>query len=247
MRGIRVAALVAAPVVLAGAVLSVEALRSVRRTYLGGSDAPAVAGRVGPPGEATRLVLLGDSTAAGVGATSTAGTVGAQLAARLPEPVAYDSVAVSGARAGDLAEQVDEVLREPPDLAVVLIGANDATHLTRLGHVRRDLRAAVDRLVDAGVPVVVGTCPELGTARSFDQPLRAIVGWRGHRVADAEAAALRGSGAGVVDLARLTGPAFGRDPDRYLSEDLFHPSDAGYGLWAEALAPAAREALKPAR
>ena len=156
MRAVRVAALVATPLVVAGLVLGTEALRSTRRTYLGGADAPATAGRVGPAGAETRLLLLGDSTAAGVGATSTEGTVGAQLAALLPGPVAYDSVGVSGARAADLSDQVDQALEVRPDLAVILVGANDATHLVRPGEAAAALATAVRRLREGGTSVVVG-------------------------------------------------------------------------------------------
>lgn len=123
------------------------------------------------------------------------------------------------------------------DLAVVLVGANDATHVTRLPAVRRDVEQAVRRLVAAGVRVVVGTCPDMGAARAIPRPLRSIVAARGRAVADAEREGVEAAGGTAVDLGRLTGPAFRADPAT-LSADLFHPSDRGYRLWTEALAPA---------
>ena len=36
---------------------------------------------------------------------------------------------------------------------------------------------------------------------------------------------------------------FAEDPDRYYSDDEFHPSAAGYGLWADAIFPVLIEAL----
>ncbi len=43
------------------------------------------------------------------------------------------------------------------------------------------------------------------------------------------------SGARYVDIAGSTGPAFRRHPDRYFAGDRYHPSDAGYALWARAV------------
>ena len=79
-----------------------------------------------------RLAVLGDSIAWGQGASR----AGERLAPRLVSGLAahgfaaaYDVHAVPGARSTGLAAQVDAVLATRPDLAVVVIGANDLTHL----------------------------------------------------------------------------------------------------------------------
>jgi lysophospholipase L1-like esterase len=41
-----------------------------------------------------------------------------------------------------------------------------------------------------------------------------------------------------VDIAGKTGPAFRAHPTTYFARDRFHPNDAGYGLWAKAVAEA---------
>jgi hypothetical protein len=92
------------------------------------------------------------------------------------------------------------------------------------------------RLTSAGVAVVVGTCPDLGGGRAFPRPLREVTAWRGRAVADVSTRAVRGAGGIAVDLARRTGPAFRADPST-LSSDLWHPSDKGYALWADAILP----------
>jgi lysophospholipase L1-like esterase len=43
------------------------------------------------------------------------------------------------------------------------------------------------------------------------------------------------TGAVYADIAGPTGPSFRRDPGRFVSADDFHPSDAGYRLWADAV------------
>jgi lysophospholipase L1-like esterase len=234
-----------ASAVLGACLLTAELWAATRRHYLPASSAPPVEGEYGDPGGMPlRLVVLGDSTGAGVGVTRTEDTVGAALARRLGQlgrRVRLSGVAIAGSGTGDLGPQVSRALLGRPNVAVVLVGTTDATRGTPLAAVRRNLGDAVRRLHAVGVRVVVGTCPDLGAARAFAQPLRAIVAMRGRQVALAESDAAREAGGVPVDLAAAVGPVFRADPGT-LSEDGFHPSADGHRLLAEALLPAVTEA-----
>lgn len=229
----------------AAAMLSAEAVVAARREYVDPESAPAVEGEFGDTaGREVRLVVLGDSTGAGVGVGAVGETVGGQLAQRLARRgwrVRLAGVAVTGSRCRDLGPQVSRALLGRPDIAVICIGANDALRGASLASIRRHLGAAVGRLQSTGVHTLVGTCPDLGAARALAQPLRTIAGRRGRQVAAAAAAATEASGGEAVDLGALTGPIFRADPGT-LSRDLFHPSADGYRLWAEALHPAVEAA-----
>lgn len=247
----RVAAGVALTTVTSGAVLGFEALLATRREYLPADSAPPIGGTFGrafaPP---LRLAVLGDSTAAGLGVTRVEDTVAGRLAQAVADTgrfVTLDGLGVSGSRASDLAPQVSRALVHRPDVAVVLIGANDATHASRLPLVREDVREAVERLREAGVAVVVGSCPDMGAATAFLPPLRQVVAWHGRRVGAAVRDAATGAGAAAVDIGAETGPAFRADPRRYLSSDEFHPSADGYALWAASLAGEVRAAAAAQR
>jgi lysophospholipase L1-like esterase len=209
------------------------------RTSMGPSDAPVL-----------RLVLLGDSAAIGVGVEWLSETVGGQLARLLAEGgsgggerhVLLSSVGVAGSRSTDLATQVARaLLGDKPDVAVVLIGANDATALHSPEESARHLGAAVRRLRDAGVQVVVGTCPDLGAVRSVAQPLRQLTGWLGRRMARAQARAVVENDGVAVQLGEETGAVFRADAGTLCYDD-FHPSADGYRVWAHALYPAVEEA-----
>jgi lysophospholipase L1-like esterase len=155
------------------------------------------------------------------------------------------SVAVAGSRSADLGTQVARALvGTRPDVAVILIGAGDATGLRRPLEAAAHLTAAVRRLRDAGVEVVVGTCPDLAACRAFAPPLRSVIGWLGRRVAVAQAVAAHTAGADVVDLAAETGAVFRADAGA-LCFDGFHPSADGYRVWAHALYPAVAAAAVP--
>ncbi|MBI1759650.1 MAG: SGNH/GDSL hydrolase family protein [Actinobacteria bacterium] len=228
--------------------LSIEAWLAGRRNYLSAASAPVVEGEFGDPRAApaatVRLVLLGDSSAAGIGARGVGQTVGGALATRLAGlgyRVRLSNSAISGSRTGDLGPQVSRALLGRPDVAVLLVGTNDALRASPLPPIRRSVGDAVRRLRGAGVEVVVGTCPDLGAARSFAQPLRAVLAARCRQIAAAQAQAVRAAGGVPVDLGALTGTVFRTDPGT-LCLDGFHPSGDGYRLWADALLPAVRHA-----
>jgi lysophospholipase L1-like esterase len=232
------------------ALLAAEALAARARRYAQPDLTLAMRTSVGPAtAPALRLVLLGDSSAVGVGVERVADTVGGRLAELLaagPESegrrIELSSVAVSGSRAEDLATQVARALvGERPDVAVILVGLNDAVRPRGARRSAAHLAAAVHRLRDADVNVVVGTCPDLGAVRAFAPPLRQLVGLIGRRVADAQTRAVRAAGGVPVDLARLAGPVFRADAGT-LCHDGLHPSADGYRVWAHALYPAVAEA-----
>jgi lysophospholipase L1-like esterase len=231
---------------LAGEVIAAKGRRYAKptmglalRTSMGPNSAPAL-----------RLVLLGDSAAIGVGVEWLSDTVGGQLARLLAEGtpqngerhVLLSSVGVAGSQSTDLATQVARaLLGDRPDVAVVLIGQNDAAGLRSPEESAAHLGAAVHRLRDANVQVVVGTCPDLGAIRSVAPPLRQVAGWLGRRMARAQIRAVEDADGIVVDLAEETGAVFRADAGT-LCYDGFHPSADGYRVWAHALFPAVAEA-----
>ena len=186
-----------------------------------------------------RVAWIGDSISAGVGASDEASTVPHVVARRLGRPVDLDVFAISGARVEDALELQAPRLaafEPPPDVVVVEIGANDVTHLTGGGAFRRDYEAVLDAALATGAKQVLALgIPAFGTTPRFLQPLRAIVGWRARRLDEEVREAAAARDVVYVDIAGVTEPAFGADPERHYSTDDFHPSDEGYLLWAEAV------------
>jgi len=206
-----------------------------------------------PDRRTLRLVVLGDSSAAGLGVDDAAQTPGVLLAAGLSQAqraaVSLLVLARSGARSPDLEAQVDAALAgEVPDVAVVLVGANDVTHRVRPSRSVRELEQAVRRLRAVGAAVVVGTCPDLGTVKPIAQPLRWVARQWSRQLAAAQTIAVVEAGGRTVSLGGLLGPEFHADPLLF-GPDRFHPSAAGYARLAAALLPsvvAALQAVGPA-
>lgn len=230
--------------------LWVEA-RLTRRTIGEAFDnGPDDAGRYGSgPGEPLRLVMVGDSTAAGLGAEHAHQTIGATIATGVAafsgRPVELTNVAVSGAESPGLDPQVDRALAAVarPDVAVILIGANDVTHRIDRSVAVRHLEMAVRRLREAGAEVVVGTCPDLGAIEPVPQPLRLLARRWSRDLAAAQTVAVVEAGGRAVSVGDLLSAAFAAEPAVMFSHDRFHPSPAGYARVAAALLPSVSAAL----
>jgi lysophospholipase L1-like esterase len=206
------------------------------------SDPPVADGLYGHgAGTPIRFVVLGDSSAAGLGVHEPHETPGALLAAGLAEvaerPVRLTSVAKVGAQTSDLEDQVTRALEIAPDATFIMIGANDVTHRVRPSVSVRRLQHAVRRLLNAGCQVIVGTCPDLGTVEPIAQPLRYVARRWSRQLAAAQTIAVVEAGGRTVSLGDLLGPEFQARPSEMFGPDRFHPSSLGYASCAMAVLP----------
>jgi lysophospholipase L1-like esterase len=195
------------------------------------------------------LMVFGDSTATGYGCEDADEVPGVLLARGLAEVsgerIRLSTKAIMGATSKGLSGQIDAmfVAGPPPDAAVIMIGANDITRPNGIGASARRLGRAVGRLRTSGAVVVVGTCPDFGVITAIPQPLRWVARSRGLRLARAQASAVRSAGAVPVPFSDLLSPEFRKAPEQFFSQDMFHPSAAGYSLAAQQLLPALCNAL----
>jgi len=213
-------------------------------------DAPDDDGLYGSGlGYPVQLLVLGDSSAAGMGADTAQQTVGAIIAHGVStlsgRPVRLTNVAVTGAESSGLDRQLAEALEEvpDPDVAVIMIGANDVTHRIDKSIAVRHLQQAVSALRAADCEVIVGTCPDLGTIEPVAQPLRLLARRWSRDLAAAQTVAVVGAGGRTVSLGDLLGPQFATSSREMFSHDGFHPSPAGYARVASALLPSVCDAL----
>lgn len=193
------------------------------------------------------LRVLGDSTAAGVGSDDVRSALPALLARRVARWTGRAVHVVghggSGARTADVRrDQIPQV--RAADVVVIVVGSNDVIHMTTPAQLRTDTAALLDDAVAAGVPVVLGGIPRFAGVGALAQPLRSVVDGYAAVLRDAQhdVAAAR-PGVTFVDIAALASPRF-RGVPAAMSRDAFHPSEVGYGFWADALAPAVAAAVQ---
>jgi lysophospholipase L1-like esterase len=197
--------------------------------------------------EGRRLVyaVLGDSTAAGVGAPYEDGiAIGTAKFLGQRHRVEMTNFAVSGARTNDvLVKQLAAAAALKPDVVLLSVGANDVTHLTSIRSMRRDLIQIVNglRAANPNVAIVITGSPDMGSPPRVPWLLRGIASCRTKAVnrmfvAEAETQRLT-----FAPIAIRTGPLF--RADRSLFEaDRFHPNARGYATWV----PVLNEALATA-
>jgi lysophospholipase L1-like esterase len=185
-------------------------------------------------GEPLRLLVLGESTVVGVGVSclqaALVGQLAEALAARQGRPVAWRACGENGITAAQACERLlPQVLDEPFDLALLVFGVNDSTHLTSLQCWRVALGSMAEVLAARGTRVAFSAVPPLQHFGALPWLLRRVLGMRA-ALLDASLRQLAGRlGVGHYPLSL----EFSAD---YLALDGYHPSSLGYRVWAEGLA-----------
>lgn len=191
------------------------------------------AGTIGT-GMPLRFLVLGDSSAAGVGVATQDQALAPQLAAHLgrTRQVHWHLCAENGATTADAPRLLSPVRGQTFDAAFAIFGVNDAKNLRPAHHWRRDLRAMLDMLQrdHAARTVFVSGLPPVGDFPLIPHPLRAILGMRTRRF-DRALQRIVAETTGTVHLPIAAGL------DRAgMASDGFHPGAPIYAEWAEGAA-----------
>ena len=219
--------------VLQGAVVLPQGTRLRRTTPRLPDAARPWEGELAGP-DPLRLLVLGDSTAAGVGApnqqVALPGRLADALHARTGRGVAWRAVGENGATARDLGERfLDEALSAPADLLFLTVGANDALAMRSARAFAADVRHILNAF-DRSNPdafVLMSSLPVFGRFGLLPQPLRTAL----YR----HSLALEGAARALVEARPRA--VMSSDPPPYSTDfwavDLFHPSATGYRDWAD--------------
>lgn len=176
-------------------------------------------------GKNIKYVVAGDSTTAGVGASTSEDAYPYQIATELSKnySVAYRNVAVSGAKTQDLLDkQLPQIIAENPDLVTISIGPNDATHFLSNQKTIENFRKIISELNQKthakiyitnvatfkNTNIVLWPVPQLWERKSenLNQTINSLAS----------------GNAEIVDIHSVRAD---------LSTDTFHPSSIGYKLW----------------
>lgn len=197
-----------------------------------------------PPGERQgevgngpqlRLLILGDSAAAGVGAATQAEALSGQLVAALSRQfrVQWRLTAKTGSTTLETLEHLRGKPRETFDVVVTSLGVNDVTSnrspAAWLQH-KAQLLTLLQQEYGARLVLLSGL-PPMHRFPALPQPLRWYLGSQARRY-NAALAGLVESQPGCR-LASVAAPAAG---EGLIASDGFHPGPAFYRLWAESLA-----------
>ncbi|MBK1712191.1 GDSL-type esterase/lipase family protein [Rubrivivax gelatinosus] len=185
-----------------------------------------------PVQPALRLLVVGDSTAVGTGASRPEASLAGLLGQRFPG-LRIDNRARDGAKFADLGAQLDG--DERYDMVLVMAGGNDVVRLRDLQALRDDVEQTLRRAAERAELVVLMPAGNVGNAPFFLPPASWWMSWRARRLqALADEAAAR-HGAVRVNLFReAADDPFVQRPELNAADGL-HPSDAGYRVWFDEL------------
>jgi lysophospholipase L1-like esterase len=199
-----------------------------------------LAGTTGRGQHAVRLLVVGDSSAVGIGASHSNETLAAHIAAlyslRAQCLVHWSAIGKSGATLDDLCALLSE---QPPhlleaDVVVVAIGVNDVLRLRSPLHWRRSLYSLIELLpsITGCERILLSPIPPLWKFSLLPVPLRYLLGVQALTLDLVSRTVLDGqSSAEHLRIPLL-------DQTTMLCEDGLHPSSCGYKEWARYVAHA---------
>jgi len=220
--------------------------RHVRRTALRMPEPPGLRAGTSGSGSLMRLLVAGDSGAAGVGATSQEHGLSGHLVQRLSahHTVQWCVLAINGLDSPGLLKMLQESSPDRYDVVVLSIGANDATGLCAPMQWARWQNSLAEMIDARFAPslLVHSAVPPIHACKALPQPLRWFMGRWARQMNTALANQL-------ADKKQRTLHWHPKDTTNDgMAVDGIHPSSDGYSFWADDLSRHILDALaKPTK
>lgn len=185
----------------------------------------------GPP---LRLLIAGDSAAAGVGAETQAQGLSGTVVDELSRDycVSWSVNARTGLRAAGVIARLEAAVAEPFDVALLSVGVNDVTAFTPVGKWLAQQARLVGLLkarFDVRHVLLTGL-PPMHAFPALPEPLRGYLGARARLLNESLAAF-----AAADDACEVVIPRLPMDP-AYMASDGFHPGPPAYLEWGRTAA-----------
>ncbi len=186
-------------------------------------------------GPVLRLLILGDSSAAGVGAAHQDQALSGQLVKRLAQThrVTWCLRATTGHTTKDALLDLKTLGPGQFDVAVVALGVNDVTHAVPLAIWLRRQRRLIALLQNKFqvTHICLSGLPPLGDFPLLPHPLRWILGRQARRFDQNRRVHMAN-----LPHVSITPLEFDLSVD-HMAEDGFHPGPEVYAAWSEVLIP----------
>ncbi|UZD65719.1 SGNH/GDSL hydrolase family protein [Marinobacter sp. AN1] len=183
-----------------------------------------------------RVLVIGESTAAGVGVQTHNQGLASQLARRLHERTGrvteWHTFGINGATLAELMAQLDIDTLPEADLVLLSMGVNDTTALTPRSRFRQQLVTLGEQLRNRyDSPLGLLSVPPMHRFTALPSPLRQVMGWRARQLDGVYRALARTQPEAFVHLGYPAVTDAG-----LLAADGYHPGESGYRLMGETLA-----------
>ncbi|MBU1292644.1 SGNH/GDSL hydrolase family protein [Patescibacteria group bacterium] len=187
-------------------------------------------------GEGDAVLVLGDSTAVGIGAAAPEESVAGQVAKEI-EVGSVENYAKSGAEVNDLSGQIAQAKKGDYRLILIQIGGNDIIRFHNAQKVGKEL-AQVLKTLPGSEKVIVISAGDVGGAPLFPFPIRPFYTRLNNEYHEVFEHVVSEAGYTYVNFGNSPATkTINEDPKTYLAADGLHPSSAGYKLWFEDIRP----------
>lgn len=183
-----------------------------------------------------KYIAAGDSTAVGIGASSTEQTYAYKLAKQFSQNnrVEYKNIAVSGARTEDVINsQLSRIIEFQPDIVTISIGANDLTHLISSSIILENYKKIISEVqTQTKAKIYITNIPNFTGAKLLPFWYVSIIENKSKDL-NKQLLALETEQIKIINIHDFGWDKF---PDKSItySADNFHPNDIGYQNWADA-------------
>jgi lysophospholipase L1-like esterase len=185
-----------------------------------------------PPNASLRLLIVGDSTGVGTGASNPTNSVAGLLVQSFPR-LAIENRARDGATFEGVVQQLEQGGRF--DLVLLMAGGNDVIRFRSEDAIRADVQRSLTLASGMSPRVAIMPAGNVGNAPFFFAPLSGVMSSRARTLHAVVSQAAAASGAQYVSLYHeADADPFVRDKGLNARDGL-HPSDSGYRVWRDAL------------
>lgn len=179
-----------------------------------------------------RILLIGDSTAFGIGASSPEKSLAGLYSKKYPQAEIIN-MGENGKKTVDLVQDLQKIKDQRFDIIQIDIGGNDIIRFRPYAETEEHIQKALALASDMADTVIFLSTGNLGTVKLFPPGTRFLLEKRTRKLRDIF---IRTSdtfeNVFYVDLFREADEdPFSKDPEKYYAEDYLHPSDEGYADW----------------
>jgi lysophospholipase L1-like esterase len=182
------------------------------------------------------LLVLGDSTAVGVGAAKPEDSI-AGLTSTYINATYVENYAVSGATTSDVFSQLEHAKLSTYDTILLQVGGNDIIRFHDVATTAKELSNLLQQLPESK-HVYITSVGNVGDATFFPFFIRPFHDSLNIKYHTAFAKIAKQHGATYINLNQQSQTArFIAEPKTYYASDGLHPSSDGYRLWFEIISP----------
>jgi lysophospholipase L1-like esterase len=186
---------------------------------------------------AKRVLVIGDSLAVGVGASTPERSIAGLLSTDYPT-TDITNFAVSGSKIKDVLKTLESSKDLGYDLLLIQVGGNDVVQFTPVEDAATDMDSLLKLAKTKSSKVIFYSSGSVGFAPIFIPPVSWVYTYRTTQLYSALKKVADDNNVTYIDLlySKKDDP-FKNDIDEYYANDYFHVSDAGYKFWYEKIKP----------